>query len=206
MSSNTLSCDIFATLTQDFVTCSSCRLERLLFVHNVAFIESWSFWKDLYFVRLVIKFWRTFWPRNNRSAYANVIHVMHEASWPIRTQDIIGCHGNKAKLGDLGEVPGNELVAMTTAENNNKKNSSSPLLPLASPALPPLHSTLNSPLHSLLHSPLHSPLHTQLSTPLSTPLSSPLSTPLSTPHSTPHSTPLHSTPLHSTPLSLSTLR
>ena len=122
-------------------------------------------WKDLYFARLIIKFWKTFWSRNNSSAYANVIHDMHETSRPIRTQDVIGYHGNKAEIGSLGEVPGNELVTMTTA-NIKLKKLSSPLLPLSSP----LHST---PLHS---TPLHStPLH---------------STPL---HSTPlHSTPLHS--------------
>ena len=39
MSLNLLSCDVFATLTQDFVACLSCRLVRLLFVHNLAFIE-----------------------------------------------------------------------------------------------------------------------------------------------------------------------
>ena len=117
---------------------------------------------------------------------------MHETSRPIRTQDIIGYHGNKAELGISGEVPVNELVTMTTA-NIKIKKLSSPLLPLSS--LFPLHSP-PPPLHSTpLHfTPLHStPLH---STPLhSTPLHS---TPL---HSTPlHSTPLHSTPLHSTPL------
>ena len=138
---------------------------------------------------------------------------MHETSRPIRTQELIGYHGNKAKLGSLGEVPVNELVAMTTTKNNNKKISplSSSLCPLLShlPSSPcPLLSSLCTPPHPttpFLHStPLHStPLH---STPLhSTPLhSTPLhSTPLhSTPlHSTPlHSTPLHSTPLHSTPL------
>ena len=39
MSLNLLSYDVFATLTQDFVACLSCRLVRLLFVHNLAFIE-----------------------------------------------------------------------------------------------------------------------------------------------------------------------
>ena len=197
MSSNSLSCDIFATLTQEIVTCPSCGLERLLFVRNLAFSEGWSYWKDLYFVRLLIKFLKKCLPRNNRSAYANVIHVMHETSRPIRTRDSIGCHGNYAKLGSLGEVPVNELVAMATARQKHKIKFSSlcplslhstPLHSTPLPPLPPLHST---PLHS---TPLHStPLH---STPLhSTPLHS---TPL---HSTPlHSTPLHSTPLHSTPL------
>ena len=109
--------------------------------------------------------------------------------WPIRTQELIGCHGNKAQIGSLGEVSVNELVVMATATLGKKL--------ISPPSSPPhLHST---PLHSTpLHStPLHStPLH---STPLhSTPLHS---TPL---HSTPlHSTPLHSTPLHSAPLSLS---
>ena len=160
----------------------------------------------MYFVRVVIKIVKTFWPRNNRSAYANVIHVMHGTSRPIRTQELIGYHGNKAKIVSSGEVPVNELVAMATAKNNNNKKLSP--LPLLSSALhtPPLYST---PLHSTpLHStPLHStPLHSTLlrSAPLhSTPLHS---TPL---HSTPfHSTPFHSTPLHSTPLrsTRSTLR
>ena len=39
MSSNSLSCDILATLTQEIVTCPSCRLERLLFVLDLAFID-----------------------------------------------------------------------------------------------------------------------------------------------------------------------
>ena len=39
MSSNSLSCDIFATLTQEIVTCPSCGLERLLFVCNLGFSE-----------------------------------------------------------------------------------------------------------------------------------------------------------------------
>ena len=138
-------------------------------------------------MRLAIKFWKTFWPRNNRTAYANVIHVMHEVSRPIRTEDLIGCHGNKAKPGSLGEVTVNELVAMTTARVKIKKI----LLPFLPPSV--LSSFLSShcPLDSTLYSttPFHpNSLH-------STPLRS---TPL---HSTPlRSAPLHSTPLHSTPL------
>ena len=138
-------------------------------------------------MRLVIKFWKTFCPRNNRSAYADVIHDMHETSRPIRTQDVIGYHGNKAEIGSSGEVTVNELVAMVTANINIKKIILSPPPVLSSLVLPSiLSSVLSTPLHS-------TPLH-------STPLYSTLlhSTLL---HSTPlHSTPLHSTLLHSTPL------
>ena len=115
MSSNSLSCDIFATLTQEIVTCPSCGLERLLFVCNLGFSEGQSFWKDLYYVRLLIKCWKKFLPRNNRYPYANIIHVMHETSRPIRTQDLIGCHDNKAEIGSLGAIALNQLVVMATA-------------------------------------------------------------------------------------------
>ena len=42
MFSKSSSCDIFATLTQDIFTCPSCRLERLLFVCNLAHVEGQS--------------------------------------------------------------------------------------------------------------------------------------------------------------------
>ena len=47
MSSISVTCDIFATLTPDIVTCPSCRLEQLLLVRNVYL----SALKDLCFVK-----------------------------------------------------------------------------------------------------------------------------------------------------------
>ena len=40
---------------------------------------------------------------------------MHEAARPIRTHDLIGCHGNRAQIDISGSKPLNEIVAMTTA-------------------------------------------------------------------------------------------
>ena len=94
LSSNSLSCDIFATLAQEIGTCPSCRLAVGAQCSCYWGLKSWQV---LYFVGLLIKLLKRFWPWNNSSAYANVIHVMHETARPIRMQDIIGYHGNKAK-------------------------------------------------------------------------------------------------------------
>ena len=47
---------------------------------------------------------------------------MHEAARPIRTDDLIGCHGNRAQIDILGSKPVNEIVVMTTAILSKKIN------------------------------------------------------------------------------------
>ena len=94
-SSNSFRCDISLTLTQEIVTCPSCRLERFAVCAKCYFYWGWSFLARLVFCESLIKLLKKFWAQNNRSVYANVIHDMHETSRPIRTHDIIGCHGNR---------------------------------------------------------------------------------------------------------------
>ena len=83
--------------TPEILTYPSCRLYWLQFSF---------YWGLKFLARLVCcdtsnKSLKIFWPPNNRPAYANIIHVMHETSRPIKTQHLSGCHGNKAQTSDL---------------------------------------------------------------------------------------------------------